>query len=686
MMFAGCTPGVVRNPDLSLKHPEYAQAKSMAMKGDYAGAEKAYAGLAQKNLPGIERFWVLLEMADLYYDKLGQPDKAAAAADEAGKLLPEKNPLQDEVLYRKGLCLEMMGQTVDAARAYEQVATQFRQSPWSQDALDGVERVFERNFKEYAAMLIDPATGDTIYVTKLQVDKALDQIPPMYRPRYETPEGKVELVERILDEELSLLEGADLMLDTLPDVAKELERARVSALQRIYYTEEIQNKVDITDKEIKKYYTDHMEEFKQPGQARVKRIVVKTQEEAQQIAQRIKAGESVDSLANELTLFKYEAGRGGEFMVYSTQDAYKLFYDGVMGLADSVGAVQVDDTLWAAVKIMEKKEPGYRTMEEVKSQIMRSLRSDKERAAWDARRADLRKKYGVKVMIDTLTKELPETLAVISAMDRAITRKDFEDKLADIPPMFKARYEEPSGRVMLVDNMLDEITVTADANAKRFFLKASVVNEMNTARRRALMGGYYATQIRAKVDVTPEEIDKYYKDHKEDFRVPAQVKCQRIVVREKKQANNILTMVKKGDVPFDSLAIKFSILQGEARRGGEVTVFEKQEPINFYNAVSKKKAGWLGVVPFADTAWAVVRVEEVQKSSYRSMDEVNPQIERTIRADKEKDLAFRFKDELKKKYGVVIYIEPTEGGEGQPPAPPEGGQPPVPPGPPIPPE
>lgn len=673
MMFAGCTPGVVRNPDLSLKHTEYARARSMAMKGDYAGAERSYAGLAQKNLPGIERFWVLMEMADLYYDKLGQPEKALGAVDEAGKLLPEKNPLQDEVLYRKGLCLEMMGQTVDAARAYEQVATQFRQSPWSQDALEGVERVFERNFKEYAAMLIDPGTGDTIYVTKLQVDKALDQIPPMYRPRYETPEGKVELVERILDEELALLEGANLMLDTLPEVAKELERARVSALQRVYYTEEIQNKVDITDKEIKKYYTDHMEEFKQPGQARVKRIVVNTQDEAQQIVERIKAGESVDSLANELTLFKYEAGRGGEFMVYSTQDAYKLFYDGVMGLKDSLGAVQVDDTLWAAVKILEKKEPGYRTMDEVRSQIIRSLRSDKERAAWDTRRAELRQKYGVKVMIDSLTQELPETLAVISTMEKAITRKDFEDKLADIPPMFKARYEEPSGRVMLLDNMLDEITVTADADAKKFFLKASVVSEMNMSRRRALMGGYYSTQIRAKVYVAPEEIAKYYQEHKEDFKVPAQVKCQRIVVREKKQANDVLAMVNKGDIPFDSLAKKFSILQGEARRGGAVTVFEKQEPLNFYNAVSKKKPGWLGVVQFADTAWAVVKVEEVQKSSYRPLEEVNPQIERTIRADKEKDLAFSLKDELKKKYKVVLYIEPTDGGEGQP-QPPDGGR------------
>ncbi len=66
-----------------------------------------------------------------------------------------------------------------------------------------------------------------------------------------------------------------------------------------------------------------------------------------------------------------------------------------------------------------------------------------------------------------------------------------------------------------------------------------------------------------------------------------------------------------------------------------------------------------------------MKVEEVQKSSYRPLDEVNPQIERTIRAEKEKDLAFKLKDELKKKYKVVIYIEPSEGSEGKPPAPPE---------------
>ncbi len=651
---AGCAAHVERNPDLSAKYDEFGRAKLLYLQEDYQGALKALEGLAAKNINKLDKFWVLLDIADIYYDALNEPEKALDALQKAQALLPDGNPLLDEVYYRKGLVLEALGRTVDAAKAYEAVATKFDKSPWTQDALDGVDRVFERNFREYVAKV------DGVYITRLQLDNAIDRVPPMQRPRFQTPEGKREMVERLIDEVIVQLEAENLGLDTLPEVVEEVRRARTNALRRVYYEEEIRKPITVSDKEARKRYEKEKERYRVAGRVRGKRVVVKDSALAAAILDSVKAGTPIDSLAKRHSIYKAEARRGGSFTIVETNKRLKELYEKLMASEDTLLLLPESDTTWGVFLVTERQKPRIREYKEVAASIKNLIKTEREREAWDKRRKELRERFKFEVYIDTTTEELPETLAYSPVLKVAITKERLQKELERIPPMFRRRYETPQGRYNLLTNLINDIVVVKDAELKKYFLKSTVVSEVQQARKRARQKAFWDTQIAAKVSVSDDEIEKYYKEHKDEFKVPAMARFKRIVVKSKRQARNILRMLRRGEFTFDSLAKKFGVLKGDA--GRVITVFENNKPENFVKAVLKKKKGWLGIVPY-DTMWAVVKIVEVRKAGYKSLDEVKEQIKRTIRFEKEKARAEELKERLKKKYGVEIYLKAEEEGK-----------------------
>ena len=653
---AGCAAHLERNPDLSARYGEAKRAKLLYLREDYKGALEALEGLADKNIPKIDKYWVLLDMADIYYDALGEPEKALELLQKAQALLPDGNPLLDEVYYRKGLVLEALGRTVDAAKAYEAVATKFENSPWTQDALDGVDRVFERNFREYVAKV------DGVYITRLQLDNAIDRVPPMQRARFQTPEGKMEMVQRLIDEVIVQLEAKRLGLDTLPEVVKEVQRARTNALRRVYYEEEIRKPVKVSDKEARKRYEENKERYRVPGRVRGKRVVVKDSATAAALLDSVKAGVSIDSLAKRHSVYKGEARRGGAFTIVETNKRLHELYQKLMASEDTLVLAPESDTTWGVFLITERQEPRIRSYEEVAASIKNTIKTEREREAWDRRREELRKRFEFEIYIDTTTKELPETLAYSPLLQKAITKAELEEEINRIPPMFRRRYQTPGGRINLLTNMINDIVVAKDAELKKYFLKSTVVSEVQQARKRARQKAFWDTQIASKVSVSEDEVKKYYEEHKDDFKVPAMARLKRIVVKSRRQARNILRMLKRKEFSFDSLAKKFSEFKGDA--GRVITVFEHGRPENFVKAVLKKKKGWLGIVPY-DTMWAVVEIEEVRKAGYRPFEEVKEQIERNLRFQKEKEYAEKLKDELAKKYGVEVYLKPEKEEKGK---------------------
>ncbi len=371
------------------------QAKGLEMKEMYKEAVTLLQTALSQNPSKSERFEILLELADVEYQHLSSPDKALAYLLEAKTLYSDRYPHMDEVYYRLGIIYEGLGQYVEAAKAFETVATKFRKSKYFDDALDGVERAFKKNFKEWLAIV------DGTPITRLELEDRIQSFPPFYRGKYETPEGRKEMLDRMIDE-LTLYKEAEaqkLYLDA--EVAKELKRTRRQILDRALYKKEVTEKVKITDKDIAKYYSKHRDEFKVPAKVTLRRIVVESKDKAKEILKEAKSGVPFDSLAIKYSITP-DSKSGGLLENLTKKSRPEEIVNAAFKLKEGEisDIIALPDSTYAVIKVIKKTPQSYRPLEEVKERIEGKLRQKKEQELWNKYRMSLRKKYGVKYAED----------------------------------------------------------------------------------------------------------------------------------------------------------------------------------------------------------------------------------------------------------------------------------------------
>ncbi len=388
------------NPQELLK-----EARTLEQKGLKAQAYQLLHQALKENPKKDLRFEILTELAALELsddEALKNPDSALVHLMQAKALYGENYRKMDRVYYLLGLTYMELGRYVDAARAFETVATRFPKSPYFEDALDGVEEAFKKNFKEVEAIV-----GD-VPITKVEVDARIEEMPPLFRGKYETPEGRKNLLDRMIDEILMTQEAEARKLYLKENVRQQLRRARAQILQRALYEEEVKNKVQISDADIEKYYRQHKEEFKMPARADIRRIVVNSREEAQEILNLLHEGAPFDSLAKARSQSP-EAANGGLIRGFTPSTKPEEIAHVVFKMKEGQisGIIPLKDGKFAIVKVEKLTPESYRPLENVRHTIENRLRREAEKKRWEAFRQELRKKYGVQYK-DDLTQKVQE--------------------------------------------------------------------------------------------------------------------------------------------------------------------------------------------------------------------------------------------------------------------------------------
>ena len=100
----------------------------------------------------------------------------------------------------------------------------------------------------------------TIYEADL--DERIQAMPGMARTQYSGEDGRRQLLEKIVQEEMFFQAAEAAGMASHPDVEEELERVRRNAMLRAYYDEEIRKKAEPSPDEVEAYYREHLEEFR----------------------------------------------------------------------------------------------------------------------------------------------------------------------------------------------------------------------------------------------------------------------------------------------------------------------------------------------------------------------------------------------------------------------------------------
>jgi peptidyl-prolyl cis-trans isomerase C len=122
-------------------------------------------------------------------------------------------------------------------------------------------------------------------ITSDEVKARLAEQAPYMRARYADPTAKKEFLDNMIKVEVFAQEALKEGLDKTPEVQSQFKRSLVSALVKAKNEE----KIEVSDDDLKKYFEDHKPDYVKPEKVRVQHIFIAAAPDAKAKAQKLLA-------------------------------------------------------------------------------------------------------------------------------------------------------------------------------------------------------------------------------------------------------------------------------------------------------------------------------------------------------------------------------------------------------------
>jgi EpsD family peptidyl-prolyl cis-trans isomerase len=171
---------------------------------------------------------------------------------------------------------------------------------------------------------------DTNVITTKDVEKEINALPEFAKEFFKGQEGMARLVDELVKKELLYVEAKKKGLDKDEEFQRKFEEIKKNALITRLLEKEMKAVPQLTDKEVKDYYDGHKDDFVQANAVRLSQIVVKTEDDAKKVYERLQKGEPFNKLAAEVSMDKASAKSGGDLGLFKrgemNQDLEKVAF------------------------------------------------------------------------------------------------------------------------------------------------------------------------------------------------------------------------------------------------------------------------------------------------------------------------------------------------------------------------
>lgn len=223
--------------------------------------------------------------------------------------------------------------------------------------------------------------GHEIKVSEVQMatDDIIGQLPDL-PPKLRYPYVVEYLVERHLMAQMAVKDG---VADT-EEYKRRLALYQAKALRDAYFFQKIRPMV--TEEDIKKAYDEEAAKVAQTERIRARHILVGTEKEANDIEDRLKAGEKFEDLAKQYSL-DGSKDYGGDLGYFTAPEMVPEFSKAAFALkAGEVSAPVKTDYGWHIIKVEDRKMGAAQPYDQVKTAIRNVLLRKKVQELMEAAR------------------------------------------------------------------------------------------------------------------------------------------------------------------------------------------------------------------------------------------------------------------------------------------------------------
>ncbi|MFQ6078596.1 MAG: peptidyl-prolyl cis-trans isomerase, partial [Thermodesulfobacteriota bacterium] len=414
-----------------------------------------------------------------------------------------------------------------------------------------------------------------------------------------------------------------------------------------------------TEDEMRQAYEKEKQAYKEPEKWVIEQIEIadttaRAKKEAQKAWAKLGAGEAFDAVANEFgkdstfTNMDYVVGMRGE-----------AFDKAVTSLNPEEFSKPIEEGgKYFIVRLKERISASYIPFDVVKDEVRRSLMEKREE-----------KKY-----------EENKNRTLFTLHGRRFTLGDFHQEFKELPPAEREKHRTYEERAKLVDRMIERLLLLEDSYDR--MLNAKNKEQIEHIREDILKQVFHREEVDQKLEVSDEEVKRFYEENKERFKTPPRLKISIIVVHkgqgeeEDKKAREKIEeayhklkpgLFKKG-MPFEGVARQYSEDPRTAQNGGKLDHWISEggsllsEILNhpFHKKFTHLKEGKV-TEPFSiGNDYLIVKVRERQEPRQQSFEELKDHLKEDLMLKKHDKLTAKMYSDMIGQANLVIYDQVLE--------------------------
>jgi peptidyl-prolyl cis-trans isomerase C len=239
-------------------------------------------------------------------------------------------------------------------------------------------------------------------ITVGDVQKRLDELPEQAKLQFNSPEGRQQLLDRMIEERVWLITARKNGVEARPQVQQQLAAQKRDLVIRTYLGEVMATSPAPSDSEAAAYYQEHLSDYKIPASVTLRHIQTGTEKEARNVLKLARAGQDWDKLAQRWSADTLTRSRGGAQPavthegLFSSLGRQPALAESAFALGQGrIGGPWRTDKGWHIVKVDEVKPESARPLDSVRRSINQQLAGQRSQAFYKERLDAERRRLGI---------------------------------------------------------------------------------------------------------------------------------------------------------------------------------------------------------------------------------------------------------------------------------------------------
>ncbi|WP_277218145.1 peptidylprolyl isomerase [Peptoniphilus vaginalis] len=235
-------------------------------------------------------------------------------------------------------------------------------------------------------------------ITGVDYNLFIDSLNPQLKQYFGGEELNKDVVNELVYQALLYEDAMEKGMDKEDEFIQVVEKTKESML-KTYALGKLLATAEVKDEDIKRFYEDNKDAFKQAESADASHILVEEEDKAREIYEKIKNGGDFEELAKEFSTCPSKE-KGGDLGTFTRGQMVKEFEDAVF--ENEVGTITEPVKTqfgYHIIKINKKNPARELSFDEVKDKIVEQVRRQKEQEIYNKKITELKDKYEVKMNI-----------------------------------------------------------------------------------------------------------------------------------------------------------------------------------------------------------------------------------------------------------------------------------------------